>query len=66
MSKALKAVGSTATPHMLRHYGTSALQATQNLRKVRQMMRHASPTTARYTLVTSDELAQAAGPTLIA
>lgn len=62
VSKALKAAGSTATPHMLRHYyGTSALQATQNLRKVQQMMRHASPaTTARYTLVTSDELAQAA------
>lgn len=59
---AFKAVGSPATPHMLRHfYATSALQTTQNLRKVQQMMRHASPaTTARYTLVASSELSDAA------
>jgi len=62
ISDALKAVGSTATPHQLRHYyGTTALQSTQNLRKVQQMMRHASPaTTARYTLVASSELSDAA------
>lgn len=62
VSRALKAVGSSATPHMLRHYyGTSALQSTQNLRRVQEMMRHASPaTTARYTAVSGDELAHAA------
>ena len=54
--------GSSATPHMLRHYyGTAALSATQNLRQVQEMMRHASPaTTARYTAVASDELTRAA------
>lgn len=59
---ALRAVGSTATPHMLRHYyGTSALQTTQNLRKVQEMMRHASSaTTDRYTRVISSELTAAA------
>ena len=59
---AFVAVGSSATPHQLRHfYGTSALQATQNLRIVQQMMRHASPaTTARYTLVASSETSDAA------
>lgn len=62
VSRALKAVGSSATPHMLRHYfGTSALHSTQNLRQVQEMMRHASPaTTARYTAVASDELTRAA------
>ena len=57
-SKAFKRVGSEATPHQLRHfYGTSALQQTQNLRYVQQMMQHASPaTTARYTLVQSSEI----------
>jgi integrase len=60
--KALRDVGSPATPHQLRHYyGTSALQSTQNLRKVQEMMRHASPaTTARYTQVSSEELSDAA------
>lgn len=59
---ALIAVGSTATPHQLRHYfGTSALTATGNLRKVQDMMRHSSPTsTARYTKITSGELSEAA------
>lgn len=59
---ALRAVGSPATPHQLRHYyATTALQSTQNLRKVQQLMRHASPaTTARYTLVASSELSDAA------
>ena len=59
---AFRAVGSSATPHQLRHfYGTSALQTTQNLRVVQQMMRHASPaTTARYTLVASSETSDAA------
>jgi integrase len=59
---ALKSVGSTATPHQLRHYyATSALRSTQNLAKVQQMMRHASPaTTARYTQVISSELTAAA------
>lgn len=63
VSKALKAVGSEATPHRLRHYyGTSALHSTGgNLRKVQEMMRHASPaTTARYTKVTASELTDAA------
>lgn len=57
-SRAFKHVGSTATPHQLRHfYGTTALQKTQNLRYVQTMMRHASPaTTARYTLVQSSEI----------
>lgn len=60
--KAFLHVGSTATPHQLRHfYGTTALQKTQNLRYVQQMMRHASPaTTARYTLVTSQEISDVA------
>jgi integrase/recombinase XerD len=60
--RALKAAGSSATPHQLRHYyGTTALRQTQNLAKVQKMMRHASPaTTARYTLVTGDELADVA------
>lgn len=59
---ALKAVGSSATPHQLRHYyGTSLLQTTQNLRYVQDMLRHASPaTTARYTQVDSAELSAAA------
>lgn len=59
---ALRRVGSEATPHQLRHYyGTTALQSTQNLRKVQDMMRHASPaTTARYTKVTGSELSDAA------
>lgn len=62
VSRALRKVGSSATPHMLRHYfGTSALHSTQNLRQVQEMMRHASPaTTARYTAVASDELTRAA------
>jgi site-specific recombinase XerD len=62
VSKAMKAVGSSATPHHLRHYyGTTALQSTQNLRKVQDMMRHASPaTTARYTKVSASELTEAA------
>lgn len=60
--RALRDAGSSATPHMLRHYyGTSVLQSTQNLRQVQEMMRHASPaTTARYTAVASDELTHAA------
>lgn len=60
--KLLLAAGSTSTPHALRHwYATAALRQTGNLRTVQQMMRHASPaTTARYTLVTSDEVVQAA------
>lgn len=60
--KLLAAVGSTSTPHALRHwYATAALRETGNLRTVQQMMRHASPaTTARYTLVTSDEVVRAA------
>lgn len=59
---ALRAAGSSATPHQLRHfYGTSLLQTTQNLRYVQDMMRHASPaTTARYTQVASSELSAAA------
>ncbi len=59
---ALKAVGSSATPHQLRHYyGTSVLKSTQNLRYTQDMMRHSSPTsTARYTKVTSEELSSAA------
>lgn len=62
VSRALKAAGSSATPHMLRHYyGTAALQSTQNLRRVQEMMRHASPaTTARYTAVVGSELTDAA------
>lgn len=63
VSKALKAVGSDATPHQLRHYyGTTALHSTGgNLRKVQEMMRHVSPaTTARYTKVTASELTDAA------
>lgn len=57
-----RAIGSSATPHQLRHYyGTAALQSTQNLARVQQMMRHASPaTTARYTLVASSDLSNAA------
>lgn len=60
--EALSGVGSPATPHQLRHYyATTALQSTQNLRKVQHLMRHASPaTTARYTLVASSELSDAA------
>jgi site-specific recombinase XerD len=60
--RALKAAGSTATPHQLRHfYGTSLLGTTGNLRFVQEMMRHASPaTTARYTAVASSELTNAA------
>lgn len=62
ISKAFREVGSPCTGHQLRHYfGTSALQSTQNLRKVQEMMRHASPaTTARYTKVTPSELSDAA------
>lgn len=60
--EAFRTVGSKSTPHQLRHYyGTSALNATGDLRKVQQMMRHASPaTTARYTLVASSELSAVA------
>lgn len=60
--EAFRAVGSRCTPHQLRHfYGTSALHTTDNLRVVQQMMRHASPaTTARYTLITSNETSDAA------
>lgn len=56
-----RALGDAATPHMLRHYyATSALRSTQNLRRVQEMMRHASPaTTARYAAVTSEELTHA-------
>lgn len=62
VSAALKAAGSRATPHQLRHYyGTTALHSTQNLRQVQEMMRHSSPaTTARYTAVSSHELSNAA------
>ncbi len=60
--EAFRAVGSPCTGHQLRHYfGTTALRATENLRVVQQMMRHASPaTTARYTLITSHETSDAA------
>ena len=60
--QAFRDVDSPATPHQLRHYyGTTALHSTQNLAKVQKMMRHVSPaTTARYTLVDSDELSAAA------
>lgn len=60
---ALVAAGAPAavTPHKLRHYyATSALQSTQNLRYVQELMRHASPaTTARYAAVSSTELSDA-------
>jgi site-specific recombinase XerD len=60
--QAFRAVGSTATPHQLRHYfGTTALNATGDLRKVQKLMRHASPaTTARYTAVAASELSAVA------
>ncbi len=52
-SKILRSVGSTSTPHALRHfYATSILASTQNLRLTQVLMRHADPsTTARYAAV---------------
>jgi integrase len=42
--KVLRELGSTATPHQLRHwYATAPLSTTGNLRVVQEMMRHASP-----------------------
>lgn len=57
----LVAVGSTSTPHSLRHwFGTTSLRSTGNLRKVQELMRHKDPSsTARYTLVSGDELVEA-------
>jgi integrase/recombinase XerD len=55
---ALRAAGSNATPHALRHsFGTELLRATGgNLRLVQESMRHASiSSTAIYTLVDSAE-----------
>jgi integrase/recombinase XerD len=62
-SKALlEAAGSTSTPHACRHfYATAALHSTGNIRVVQQMLRHADvSTTARYTMVTSQEMVDAA------
>lgn len=57
----LVAVGSTSTPHSLRHwFGTASLRSTGNLRTVQTMMRHQDPSsTARYTLISSDEVSAA-------
>lgn len=57
----LVAVGSTSTPHSLRHwFGTASLRSTGNLRTVQTMMRHQDPSsTARYTLISADEVSAA-------
>jgi site-specific recombinase XerD len=54
----LRSVGISATAHQLRHYaGTHALRSCGNLRKVQQLLGHASPaTTAMYTALDVDEL----------
>lgn len=61
MTDALRAVGSTATPHQARHlFGTAMLEAGADVRVVQVAMRHASlATTARYLLVTDTRLRSA-------
>ncbi len=54
ISRALRAVGSDATAHGLRHsFGTNVLRACRDLRITQELMRHSSPaSTAMYTEVT--------------
>lgn len=58
VSAHLHAFGISSTPHSLRHYcGTEALIACGNLRKVQDLLGHASPaTTAQYTRLVVDDL----------
>jgi integrase/recombinase XerD len=51
--RALRAVGSTATAHQLRHsFGTAVLRSSQDLRVTQEWLRHSSPaSTAIYTQV---------------
>lgn len=58
MVEPLRAVGSDAHPHMLRHlYGSALLESGVDLRTVQVAMRHADlSSTARYTLVSDERL----------
>lgn len=58
MHTALTRVGSTATPHQVRHfYGTSLLDSGANIRVVQELMRHAKlSTTEIYTQVRPTDL----------
>jgi integrase/recombinase XerD len=51
--RALRAVGSTATAHQLRHsFGTAVLRSSHDLRVTQELLRHSSPaSTAIYTQV---------------
>lgn len=57
----LHSIGIDSTIHSLRHWhGTQVLRATGNLRVTQEALRHKSPSsTAIYTLIEMDELAQA-------
>jgi integrase/recombinase XerD len=62
MTGPMRAVGSAASPHQLRHwYGTNVLLAAGgNLRVAQELLRHANlNATAIYTRVTSDQQADA-------
>ncbi|MDP9222278.1 MAG: tyrosine-type recombinase/integrase [Actinomycetota bacterium] len=53
ITRALRAVGSNATAHQLRHsFGTAVLRSSRDLRVTQELLRHASPaSTAVYTAV---------------
>lgn len=63
MSQALRAAGSTATPHQCRHlYATALLDSGANLRTVQELLRHSSvATTQIYTRVTDEDRRAAIG-----
>lgn len=61
MHKALVAVGSKATPHMVRHlYGTSLVHSGADLRSTQELMRHSSLTSTQIYTEVGDARLQAA------
>lgn len=61
MHKALRAVGSEATPHMVRHlYGTTLLNSGNSMRATQTLLRHASLTSTQIYTEVSDQHLQAA------